>query len=65
VELYRYIRDIVKYRTEAGIIFTEDSQAAEEITMMFKGKNAVVTGGAGGIGLQVARQLLLAGVGVR
>lgn len=32
--------------------------------MTFRGKNAVVTGGAGGIGLQVARQLLTAGVAV-
>lgn len=32
--------------------------------MAFRGKNAVVTGGAGGIGLQVARQLLVAGVAV-
>ncbi|XP_023178583.1 fat body protein 2 [Drosophila hydei] len=31
--------------------------------MAFRGKNAVVTGGAGGIGLQVAKQLLVAGAG--
>ncbi|KAL7733496.1 hypothetical protein ACLKA6_004966 [Drosophila palustris] len=31
--------------------------------MVIRGKNAVVTGGAGGIGLQVSRQLLTAGIG--
>lgn len=33
--------------------------------MSFKGKNAVVTGGASGIGLQVVKQLLQHGAGVR
>jgi len=32
--------------------------------MSFRGKNAVVTGGAGGIGLQVSKQLLAAGAAV-
>ncbi|XP_015043689.1 alcohol dehydrogenase isoform X2 [Drosophila persimilis] len=32
--------------------------------MSFRGKNAVVTGGAGGIGLQVSKQLLTAGAAV-
>ncbi|XP_034484171.1 fat body protein 2 [Drosophila innubila] len=31
--------------------------------MTLRGKNAVVTGGAGGIGLQVSKQLLVAGIG--
>lgn len=56
VELYRSIRGILKQRTV-------DPKVTKR-AMAFRGKNAVVTGGAGGIGLQVARQLLVAGAGV-
>lgn len=47
-ELYHCIREKLSHRRR----------------MTFRGKNAVVTGGAGGIGLQVARQLLTAGAAV-